>query len=371
MKIRNLFLNRLKRKLIWTFRIDRLKYIEDYNILDTAEVIKLSQEEIKELNKINIAIIKDTDDTPYYTKFERILKNNNIEYSYFNIHKSNWLDEAKKYDIILWRPLSLPWELDEAREKIYILENYMKKLVYPSYSEICFYENKAYQYDLLKLKELPVIDTFISYDYDEITEYVKQEKNFPFVSKIKVGSGSQGVELIKKVNLAKKKCRQVFTKGAKTYWPFLRQKNYVYFQKFIKNYNFDLRIVVVDEENIFGYYRETTKNDFRASGYGNVVKKELPKEAVKIAIELKNKLNLNSIAVDFLKAVSDEKYYIIECSNYIKIDTDKQLELNGVAGKYEYDKENEKLIFNEGRYWIQELIIRNILRKYLRENKEK
>ncbi|HAT4141227.1 TPA: hypothetical protein I9Z86_001162 [Clostridium perfringens] len=353
-KIKNVYLNKKFRNIVCRVKKNRLKYIEDYEILDSALEIKCINKDKK------IAIVKDIDSAPYYTKYERLLKNNNIKYEFFNIHDSNWINEAKKYDCIIWRPLSVPWELEEAREKIYILEKYMNKVVYPSYDEIIFYENKTYQYDLLKLKGYPVINTFISYDYDECMTYI-EGCSFPLVSKIKAGSGAEGVEIVKSKSKAKDIINKTFSIGADTYWPFIRQKNYIYFQNFIDNYGFDLRIVIVDRENIFGYFRNTVKNEFRASGYGVVEKKELPKEAVEIALKIKEDLGFSVLAVDFLQSREDNKYYIIECSNFIRIDTDSQLEIDGKPGRYIYDSINNKLVFKEGRYWIQEIVLKNII----------
>ena len=366
MKIKSVFINKFVRNIAFKFKINDLKYVEDYDQLSTAEDILLSDNVKK---NINIGIVKDIDSAPYYTKFERLLKKNNINYKFFNIHSANWLGDVKEFDCVIWRPLSVPWELEEAREKIYILEKYMGKVVYPSYSEILFYENKTYQYDLLKLKGFPVIDTFISYDYNECIDYINNKLVTPCVSKIKAGSGSEGVELVKSKSQALSIIKKAFSDGAKTYWPFIRQKNYIYFQSFVENYGFDLRIIVVDKDNIFGYFRNTVKNEFRASGYGIVEKKNLPIEAVKIALKVKEGLGFNNLAVDFLQSKVDDKFYIIECSNFIRIDTDIQLEVSSIVGRYSYNEKEDNVTFKEGRYWIQELILKNLIESNFSDGK--
>jgi|WetSurMetagenome_2_1015567.scaffolds.fasta_scaffold76987_2 hypothetical protein len=77
---------------------------------------------IHKLKSILVGIRKDSCSYPYYPKFERFLSTNNIPYKFLNINDNQWLEDAKKFDVIQWHPESLPSALDEARDKIYVLE---------------------------------------------------------------------------------------------------------------------------------------------------------------------------------------------------------------------------------------------------------
>ena len=44
----------------------------------------------------------------YYPKYERFLKNNNIDYKYYDIHQSNWINLGKEFDLIVWHTASDP-----------------------------------------------------------------------------------------------------------------------------------------------------------------------------------------------------------------------------------------------------------------------
>ena len=69
---------------------------------------------------------------------------------------------------------------------------------------------------------------------------------FPVISKIVPSSGSLGVELIRTPAEAKKLIRQAFSQnGRKIHIVYARQKNYIYFQKFIPNDGYDIRVIVV------------------------------------------------------------------------------------------------------------------------------
>ena len=67
-------------------------------------------------------------------------------------------------------------------------------------------------------------------------------------------------------------------------------------QKFIESAKFDLRIIVVGNK-LFGYFRYPKEGDFRASGAGNVKKKALPEEAMRIAVRTKEILKSTSLEI--------------------------------------------------------------------------
>jgi hypothetical protein len=80
-----------------------------------------------------------------------------------------------------------------------------------------------------------------------------------------------------------------------------REKGYAYFQDFIPGNAFDIRIIVIGEK-AFAFKRFVRKNDFRASGGGNFAyrKEEIDERCVRIAFELNEKINSQSIAYDFV-----------------------------------------------------------------------
>ena len=316
-----------------------------------------------------VGIVKDSGSFSYYPKFERFLRNNNIPYNFLNIHDNQWIEDAKQFDVILWRPKSSPWELEEAREKIYVLERHMNKIIYPSFDEIIFYENKILQYHIFHELNFPVIPTFISHNYDETREWISQAE-YPFVSKIKTGSGSFGTMLIKNKLMAKIYVEKVFRIGKSTYWPSVRQKNYVFFQKYVRNHGFDLRVIMVDNNNIFGYHRLVPKGDFRASGMNIISHEELPLDAVKIALNITEKLDFTNLAVDFLQSKEDDKFYIIESANFINVDKPYNLTINEIHGKYRYNYDTDTLIFEKGDFWLQEIILKRFFEKIMYKQNE-
>lgn len=337
-----------------------LDYLEDANVV---KIDNCDKEMLVGLVVDGFNIDEYVENRAYYPKYERFLKNNNIRYEIYNIHKSDWNEVAKKYNIILWHPDSDPVSKCEAESKIYILEK-MGIICYPSFNEIYTYEDKVRAHYFFKKNSLPEIPTFISFDKKESLEYANKAA-YPLVSKIAIGNASQGVEIIKNKEEAKRIIKNAFSvKGERTYWHYLRQKDYVYFQKYIDDALYDLRIIVIHNK-YWGYYRYPKTGDFRASGSGRYEKKAIPKEALEIARKTKMLYKANMLATDLLYSERERKYYIIETSIFIGIDTCEQLKVNGIPGYYELDS-NGNYCFKEGKYWIQEIAL-----EYLFTNKVK
>ncbi len=351
------FLSRLRTRMSLRWKGARFRVFEENSDLEDAQRVVLDSMSMPKDKRFFVGLVKDGAYPPYYSKYRRFLETNRIPYEYYDIHSSRWLEGLDRFSFVIWTPMGSPSELDEAREKIFIIEKYCGKLAYPTFDEVMFYENKLIQYDLFRQMGLPIVDTFVSSDRDETLEWI-QKCEYPIVSKLKAGSGSLGVTLLRSRTQAKRIVDRIFGRGNPTYWQSIRQKNYVFFQRYIENHGFDLRVIVIDENNVFGYFRTTPKGDFRASGRGDVVKTGLPKEAVRIAVEATKRLKFTNLSVDFLQSSADDRFYIIEASNFIQIETPRQLEIEGTPGRYRYDSRTDQLVFEEGKYWVQELALK-------------
>jgi glutathione synthase/RimK-type ligase-like ATP-grasp enzyme len=223
-----------------------------------------------------------------------------------------------------------------------------------------FYENKTLQYDILRTLGFPVIETFISHDFDEAMEWIR-DAHYPFVSKTIPGSGSQGVAKISSRLQAELLIRRAFSTGKPTYWPGFRQKNYVHFQRYVENSGFDLRIIIIDREHIYGYYRTVPQGDFRASGVGPVVYGELPPEVIRTAYIVSEALCFPLVALDFIIDSATNRPYIVEASIFILVDRDFELIVEGIPGRYILDPASGQIKFEAGRYWLPELAMRRFL----------
>lgn len=370
--MKNYYYRIVKRKLGWWLKTNLVtkRIIQNHirrrnasNWDSLKEYIETAQRVEVDKSELRVGLVKDEDDlsfglSTYWPKFERFLRNNSISYSILNIHREGWIEEAGKYDLIVWRPFSDPASMYEQYTKISFIEKNLSIRCHPSSDELWSYEDKVRVYFLLSLHNLPVIPTFISFDEQECLDKLNSFE-YPLISKANVGSSSFSVRKLNNRISVKRYIHKAFSSGVSTGFPFYRQKGYVYFQKYVNDAPYDLRIIIIGRK-IFGYYRMRPAHDFRASGAG--IQQDaghLPVEVVKLAFRVKEVMPSTMLAVDFLKSASENYHQIIETSINIDILTPGQLWCDGVPGYYTLD--NEQLEFHPGKLWPQELIMEELI----------
>jgi glutathione synthase/RimK-type ligase-like ATP-grasp enzyme len=357
-------LKRLSKSMFYSrmrqyFPMPEDQIIDDRSSLCNSEFLRI--EWPKDLPKPNVGLIQDKGPDPYWTRYARFLENNSIPFKFYSIHDHDWLEKSKPFDVIIGKPASASFELEEFQEKVFILENHLKKNCFPGFKETILYENKKIESYLSEIYGFPFIHTYISYEKKDAIELLER-MNFPCVSKIVPGSGSIGVELVLSKTKAKRIIDSAFSlNGRKGYVLYSRQKNYVYFQDFIQNDGYDMRVIVVGKK-VFGFYRKTIKGDFRASGMKLEEKRELPIEAMKIARKLNMVINCPFLVVDMLHG-KDGNFYINEISPFCGISTQDELQVNGVPGAYVFDTE-EEYHFEPVNYWLHEAILLEYFENY-------
>jgi glutathione synthase/RimK-type ligase-like ATP-grasp enzyme len=342
---------------------NKISIYDDSDRLNVVDQVLINWPEQKEKPLVGL-VIDPHPKYPYWTKFRKFLIANQIPYEIYDIHKSNWLTVGKKYDIIIWRPFSMPSSIDESKKKIYLIEKHLNKTIYPSFEMIMLYEDKIMQYELMKFRGLPVVETFISNNYDEINDALPKLK-YPLIAKINMGSGSLGTELISSIKQARELTQKVFSyAGRMTYWPYLRQKDYVYFQKYIDGAKYDLRIIIVGDV-AGGYYRDVPRGEFRASGMHTERHGPISEEALWIAKEVADKLGFLSIAVDMVFCKEDNNFKIIEISSFIEVQSEMEVpaKVDGISGIYRLNTQSHKITFEPKNFWLQEFILYEFFNK--------
>ena len=144
----------------------------------------------------------------------------------FFVHESSWREEARGLNVILWPVVSLPWEIEEAREKIFFLEKVMGKRVSPDFTRIMLFRNFPCQYMSLKAHGIPMVSVFISYDYDDALRYAEKAKA-PLLFRSEQGSQAAREELLLTPREMKKKISHAFRLGVPGRWPGHRDKQHV------------------------------------------------------------------------------------------------------------------------------------------------
>lgn len=335
--------------------------VDDSGRIDEAEEVIIDWP--ADIRKPVVGIVPDPFAPPSWSKYQRFCRTNAIPFGTLNIRSHDWLEQVRGYDWVVGHPSGSPSRLDELWRKTYVMERWLGKRCYPSTEDLALYEDKHLQHDVLRELKFPVIPTWISYDEADALRLAAQLE-YPLVTKLLTGAGSRGVQLLRSRAEAERFIRKVFcTCGRYWCWPYLRQKDYILFQKFILTDGYDVRVMCMGDM-MFGYYRKARPGDFRASGSGMVEKRSLPESIVRIAHSVAQALKAPYLSVDFLFN-ADGVPFITEIAHFNQIETAEQLHVDGVPGAYLLGPDGT-IRFTPGRFWVQELALKQMCEQYLR-----
>ncbi len=274
---------------------------------------------------------------------------NNIEYKLVDCYKNDIINQLSDCVALMWHfNHKGAKESKFAKQLVFSLEAAGKR-VFPNYNTVWHFDDKLGQKYLLESINAPLVPAYVFYSKGEAKKWLYNAA-LPVVFKLRNGSGSENVKLVKKKRYGYKLIRISFSRGFKHYegWSNLkerirllrigktslwnvvkgiirliytteyarmtgREKGYVYFQEFIPGNDFDIRVVVIGNK-AFALKRMIRKNDFRASGSGFILyeKKHFDEATVRTAFEVADKLKAQCIAYDFI--FSEGRPMIVEIS---------------------------------------------------------
>jgi len=272
-------------------------------------------------------------------RFIEYLQQNSIPYKLVNCYDNDIIKQLKDCAGLIWH-----WSHTDYRDKILAKqlltlmadENFK---IFPDYWNNIVFDDKVAQKYLLEKIDAPLVPTYIFYSKNEALKWI-DKTTFPKVFKLSGGGGSLNVRLIKNKKQARRIVKRAFGKGfhsvnvysglKQRFWVFKRdksinniihvikglirilfpksrtdllpkQKGYVYFQEFLTNNNFDIRLIIIGNR-CFGLRRFNRKNDFKASGSGLIDydQDKISTEAIKIAFNTSKELKSKSLALDFI-----------------------------------------------------------------------
>ena len=331
-------------------------YTDDRGLIEDAEAVRIDWP--AHVAKPRVGIVRDLEEFPRWTKYRRFLETNGFDYDYLDIHAHDWIDRARSFDVVVGLVSNEISYLEEIRVKYHLLERYLGKACYPSAEQTLLYENKCLEAYISDVCDLPFAKTHISHSQEDALALVESMR-YPLVSKVNHSSGSMGVELVRTPQKARRIVRKAFARnGRSIHVPWLRQKNYVYFQEFVPNDGYDIRVILAGNR-AFGYYRKVLGGDFRASGMDKVEKRALPEDAIRTAWKARQCLPGPHLVVDMVRGL-DGRSVIIEFSIVCQMQTPEQLVVDGVPGSYIIGDDGD-IRFEKGRYWVHELALREFL----------
>lgn len=225
-----------------------------------------------------------------------------VSYKIVDAYASDIVSQVADCDAFLWHHhQSNSQDCLFAKQLLYSLQQ-SGKVVFPDFNIGWHFDDKVGQKYLFEALGLPHVPSYVFYAEKEALSWC-EETNYPKVFKLRGGAGSANVRLVNNVAVAKKLVKKSFGRGFRAVdrlgiaWDFLkkkrwkdslknligffcpcltreylmpRQRGYVYFQDFIPNMAFDLRVIVIGDR-AFSIKRLCRKNDFRASGSGRPI----------------------------------------------------------------------------------------------------
>lgn len=312
---------------------------------------------------------------------------NNIEFKIVNAYDTDIIEQLKNFDIFIWHHhLNNFTDSITANKILFALENTRVK-TFPNFNTTWHFDDKVAQKYLLEAIDAPLVPSFVFYDKNKAKKWAKNT-SFPKVFKLKGGASSSNVKLIRSRRQALKTIDKAFGRGISQFDRlgnlkerfrkfkkgkdslfglvkgigrlFIpkefakmhgREKGYVYFQEFIPDLNFDIRIQVIGNR-IIGLKRYVREGDFRASGSGNVVELNegnIDIRLLEIALETASKIKSQSLTIDFI--YKDDTPLIVELSYCFPIDF-----YDNCPGYWDASLNWHEKSFNPQEWMIEDLI---------------
>ncbi|MEK6449965.1 MULTISPECIES: ATP-grasp domain-containing protein [unclassified Myroides] len=276
-------------------------------------------------------------------------KVNKLEFKIVDCYSSSIAENIKDCDIVMWHHQQNDYrDLLFAKQLLFSIEQSGKK-VYPDFKSGWHFDDKVGQKYLLELVDAPLVPSFVFYDKNKALAWAKKI-HYPVVFKLRGGAGAANVRLIKSYNENKRIISKSFGSGHSSFNPFTRikdtfnlyksgratnsdlikaigrlffpnnavklihkERGYVYYQEFLPENDCDIRLIVIGRKRAYGMKRMVREGDFRASGSKNFIYNEIDSEVVKLAFEVAEKLELQTVAFDFIYD-QEKKVRIVEMS---------------------------------------------------------
>ncbi len=269
----------------------------------------------------------------------KFCENEKIPFKIVNCYDSEIMNQLNDCNGLMWH-----WDLNDFKANLFArqltLSLELKGIkVFPDINTSWHYNDKVGQKYLLEAIKAPIATPYVFYSKSEAIDWI-ENTTFPKVFKLRNGASSSNVRLVRNKNEARQLVNMAFRKGFSSinsvsrlqqrYYILKLKKDlhsvkqmlgglarliipndaekfshkeigYIYFQEFIPGNKCDFRIQVVGN-CCWGFQRLVRKNDFRASGSGiqQFELSEFPPEMIRIAFEIASKLNLQSVAFDFI-----------------------------------------------------------------------
>ncbi len=324
--------------------------------MNTNKTATLLDTNMKTNKKPRVAICRNNKIFDHYgfwtLDWAKYCEENGVQYEFVDCYHPDVIRKLKAFDCLLWHfsGYVLP-DMLEAQSILYSAKR-MGLNVFPCFESSWHFDDKIAETYYLQTADAPIPDSWMFYKKEDAINWLENIAVYPIVGKLRNGSGSSNVKLLKSSREAKYYVRRMFSKGYKATpsimlksksmmnssrnWKtvktrlkklpqflhtfsrakmFPREKGYVFFQKFIPNNGYDLKIVVIGDKLSF-IARKTRKDDFRASGGGDLFfdRNLVSQSIIDSAFLVSDKLGFDCMGYDYVVDKTSGKGIIVEIS---------------------------------------------------------
>ena len=283
---------------------------------------------------MKIAIHKNTG---FASRWIEYCEQNGINYKVVNCYSTSIIHDLKDCSALMWHfHHANPLDSLFAKQLLYAIESSGKK-VFPDFNTCWHFDDKLGQKYLLEAIGAPLVPSYVFYSKSEALKWIK-ECELPVVFKLRTGASSENVRLIRTRHAGISIISKAFGRGFSAFnrWHYLkervrrylegldnfsgvlkglartviptiqakmlpRQKGYIYFQEFIPENDFDIRVIVILDK-AFAIKRMVRRNDFRASGSGMILydRDLFEEKTLNLSFYLAKELKAQCLAFDFI-----------------------------------------------------------------------
>lgn len=277
---------------------------------------------------------------------------NDVPFEVVDCYQPDIIDKLRHFDCLLWHIGNYVLQDMMVGRSVLFAANMMGLKVFPDYNTAWHFDDKIAETYLLQTADAPIPNSWMFYLLEDCIYWLENKAKYPLIGKLRCGSGSNNVKLLRTRKDAIIYAKHMFNEGYKTYpsvlfktksqflssksWEdiksrgkripeflhtlsrakmFPKERGYVYFQEYIPNDGYDLKVVVIGDKLSF-IGRNIRKNDFRASGGGDLFfnKSLIAQNIISSAFSTSDKLGFQCMGYDYVvdKVNGDGK--IIEIS---------------------------------------------------------
>jgi hypothetical protein len=161
--------------------------------------VRLPQQEV--VRSMNVAIHQRTGEPPHSSSWSlpwaTYCAANHISHEMVDCLAPGTFERLREFDILLWHFSNYDFiDMSHARSILFALKE-KGLLVFPDYPDAWHFDDKIAQSYLLKTLGAPIPSWWVFFSRREFDEWLDTPAQFPIVAKLKAGSGSHNVKLLR------------------------------------------------------------------------------------------------------------------------------------------------------------------------------